>query len=182
MKVAKKFFFLIAFFCLIACKSKFESPVVYLSNYSSEPIKNIECNWAGKHVLSLPNLNPGDSRSQSFMIKKDADFFGENYISWYNSHGDKLVKNFTLREHHLPSIHDKDVYSYIQLYFSQGTIEVVSSDAPDIAGKTTYMDRMMEKHRYDFKTGQTPVVDNSLIMIREPKRDKTVPAWLGSAN
>lgn len=147
--MSKIYYFL--FFILIGCSaaSKKESPTIYFSNASSDMIKNIEVRWALKNVLSLPALSPGDSRTQSFYIKKEDDFFGEVSVSWYNARGEKMSKNFVLRKEHLPSINDKFAFNYAQFYFFQDDVEVISSDIVDINGKTKMMDRMMIKYKME---------------------------------
>ncbi len=71
-KLVKKFLPLI--FIFFAACGKLESPVIYFSNVSPEPIKDIQCRW-GRKFLNLPTLNPGDSRSQSFYLSSSSDFF-----------------------------------------------------------------------------------------------------------
>ncbi|NBV06728.1 MAG: hypothetical protein EBS06_05790 [Proteobacteria bacterium] len=143
-----KFFLVLIFTFLIGCSSV-ESPVVYFSNASPNPIKNIECNWNG-NLLSLAALNPGDSRSQSFFISSDAKFFGPVYVTWYNAKGDRMSKNFNFRKENLPSIADKTTYNYVQFYFDQEDIEISSSDVVDLTGKVRRMEQVMNKYHDDF--------------------------------
>ncbi len=147
--MSKIYYFL--FFILISCSSvsKKESPTIYFSNTSSDMIKNIEVRWALKNILSLPALSPGDSRTQSFYIKSDDDFFGEVVVSWYNARSEKLSKNLVFRKEHLPSVSDKFAFSYAQLYFSQENVEIIISDIVDNNGKAKMMDRMMIKYKLE---------------------------------
>ena len=145
-----KIFILLTTFFLVGCVGNdVESPVIYFSNASANPIKNIECNWNG-NLLSLVALNPGDSRSQSFFISSDSKFFGQVYATWYNSKGERLSKNFTFRKENLPSFADKTTYNYVQLYFDQEDIEVSTSDVADLTGKVRRMEQVMNKYHDDF--------------------------------
>lgn len=172
-----KIFLILISLLLVACGGATkESPVIYFSNASSSPIAKIKCNWAEKNELTLPVLNPGDSRSQSFYIKDDADFFGTVNISWSNSKGEKVVKEFNFREKHLPSMDDSTTYNYVQLYFDQEDIDVISSDSADLTGKTRRMDRLLTQYRDAYAQGHsTP--QTSLISV-QPKKDSSVPVWL----
>lgn len=156
-----------------------ESPVVYFSNASGEPVKNIQCSW-GKNILSLPALNPGDSRSQSFYMKKSAEFFGLVNVSWLNAKDERIVKEFYFREKNLPSMDDSTTYNYVQLYFDQTEVEVVTSDAPDLSGKTQRMDRILNHYREAYAGGHPAPVQSSLITV-QPKKDSSVPSWLATS-
>lgn len=146
----KKNYIAIFFLILLsACSNahKIESPTIYLSNASSDFIKNIKVNWASKANLTLPNLNPGDTRTQSFYLKSKDNFFGEVMVSWNNARGEMLTKNFTIQKIHLPSIDEKYGFNYVQLYFSQTDAEVITSDIIDINGKSKIMDRLIMNYR-----------------------------------
>lgn len=172
----RKISFILLHLFLFACTSR-ESPTIYISNVSPNPIKNIEINWAEKNLLTLPLLNPGDTRGQSFYIKSKSSFFGPTFISWYNSEGKKTVKNFNFRKSHLPSISDNDVFSYVQLYLDQYEAEVMTIDSVDAGGKIQKMERLMTKYRDDFKAGHS-TTNTALIRVEEPKRDTSVPYWI----
>ncbi|MBM5781838.1 MAG: hypothetical protein FJ368_00260 [Pelagibacterales bacterium] len=146
----KNYFTIALLFLLISCSSsRREAPTIYFSNVSPDMVKDIRVNWVSKNVLTLPNLGPGDSRTQTFYIKQEVDFFGDVSVSWMNARGEKLMKNFTIQKDHLPSIKDKFSFSYVQFYFSQDDIEIITSDIVDISGKSKMMDRLMIKHRSD---------------------------------
>jgi hypothetical protein len=144
-----KFFAIISALFLVSCSANIESPVIYFSNASPEIVKTIECNWSG-NILSLGALNPGDTRSQSFMMTGESKFFGPIYVTWYNAKGESVSKNFNFRKENLPSIHDKTTYNYVQLYFDQLDMEVSTSDAPDLTGKIRRMEEVMNKYHDDF--------------------------------
>lgn len=177
----KKFLILLSFF-VASCSTiaSQESPVIYFSNASLDPIKNIHCEWADGNVLSLPLLNPGDSRSQSFYLKKSSAFFGLVKVSWISNAGENVSREFYFRENNLPSIDDHSTYNYVQIYFDQSDIEVVSSDAPDLSGKTRRMDALLLSYKNNYLHGHPVVVPTSLIRV-EPIKDRSLPGWLNSA-
>jgi len=159
---------------------KLESPVIYFSNASTGPITNIRCEWVKNSTLTLPSLTPGDSRSQSFYMHKSADFFGLVKISWTNEQGDVITREFYFRENSLPSINDHSTYNYAQIYFDQTDLEVVSSDAPDLSGKTVRMDRLLANYKRHYQLGVPSNSQSSLISI-EPIKDRSTPAWLSNS-
>lgn len=177
----KKSFVIIALLVTsCAVVSTKESPVIYFSNASQSPIKDIRCDWANNTALTLPALAPGDSRSQSFYISRNADFFGLVKVTWVNDQGDNVTREFYFRENNLPSIDDHSTYNYVQIYFDQHDLEVVSSDAPDLSGKTQRMDRLLASYKNAYQTGHTASVPTSLIRI-EPVKDRSTPAWLSNS-
>lgn len=175
-----KVFLILTSLLLVSCASLKESPVIYFSNASNAPIKNIQCTWAEKNVLSLPVLNPGDSRSLSFYIRGDSAFFGLINVSWDNGHGEKMTKSFFFRKENMPSIFDPTTYNYVQLYFDQFDVEVVSSDAPDLGGKVRRMERLLAHYSSEYKNVAGSVPQTSLISI-QPKKDNTLPGWLSNS-
>ena len=177
----KIFLALTGLFFLVACSGNHvkEGPVIYFSNVSVTPITKINCIWSDKNELTLPTLNPGDSRSQSFYLKQDSDFFGTVNISWNNSKGEKVVKEFNFREKHLPSMDDTTTYNYIQLYLDQEDIDVVTSDSADLTGKTRRMDRLLTQYRDAYAQGHT-TPQTSLINV-QPKKDSSLPVWLATS-
>ncbi len=168
---------LVFFAC--ASVSKKEAPVIYFSNISDVEIKDIECNWAGKNKLSLPILSPGDSRSQSFYIRNSADFFGAIVVSWVNVDGEKIEREFFFKENNLPSFSDSTTYNYVQFYLDQDELEIMTSDAPDLAGKTRKMDRLLSQYRQNYAQGHKKV-ETSLIRV-QPQKDNSLPSWLANS-
>jgi hypothetical protein len=125
----------------------------------------------------LPALNPGDTRSQAFYIKKAADFFGQINISWNAANGEKLTREFFFRANNLPSIADETTYNYVQFYLDQNEVEIMTSDAPDLAGKSRKMDRVLAAYRQAYAQGHKEV-QNSLVTVEPQKKDNSVPYWL----
>jgi hypothetical protein len=154
-----RFIFLLFFAILQSCSRK-EAPTIYFSNASKSPIRQVEASWNKKFHLTLSFLNPGDSRSQSFYIRRNSSFFGPIYISWYNDRGDKIVKNFEFKESNLPSISEDHLYSYVQFYIGQEDLEIVTSDTPDVAGKTSRMDRLLKFYNDSYSSSVSQSVIN----------------------
>lgn len=171
--------FLIIFLNLFfaACSTSLierESPAVYFSNVSPKPITNIKCSWVGQNVLALPSLAPGVSRSQSFNIGGEQNFFGSVNISWNNFEGEAMEKNFVLRKEHLPNFSDSTTYNYVQIYFDQHDAEIITSDIVDLSGKTRKMDRLMKVYSTNYSEHNPKNLDNALITVR-PEKDSSVP-------
>ncbi len=162
---------------LAACGANKESPVIYFSNIGEAPIKDIQCNWAGNILTSLPSLSPGDSRSQSFYISGASDFFGAVNISWTNDSGEKIAKEINFKKRHLSSIHDSGTYNYVQIYLDQEDLEIVSSDAPDLSGKISKMEKLLNKVRETYQNAHASGGQTSLITTQSGK-DKSVPRWI----
>ncbi len=171
-----KAFLVIILFLLFSCSTKRESPVIYFSNASTEIIKNIHCEWGENQALTLQNLIPGESRSQSFYIEDDKEFFGLVRVFWQSISDKTLEREFYFRDVNLPSISNSETYNYVQIYFDQDGIEVVSSDVADLSNKNQRMDTMMVQYRAEYlKNNPDDLV--SLIRI-DPRKDRSVPYWL----
>jgi hypothetical protein len=182
----KKTLILLAIFALFSCGSigKVESPVIYFSNASLGDIKDIQCSWAGENLLTLPLLSPGETRSQSFYISGAAEFFGPINISWRNEKNEKLIREFNFRENNLPSVNDSTTYNYVQFYLDQEELELLSSDAPDLAGKTRKMDKLLAQLRAAYAQGHTNTpIETSLIRVQhiDPQKTRGVPYWINSS-
>lgn len=174
-------FIIISLLFLNSCASisKRESPNIYFSNASNKVISNIRCNWAGVR-MSLPSLNPGDTRSQNFYIRSDSEFFGLIKLSWTNNDGRSFNKEFFFGEKHLPSLGEDEDYKYVQLYFDDYGAEVVSSDIADLSGKVRRMEKILvERHNQFIKTHKNNPNSHHLIKIQKDyHNDKSVPNWL----
>ena len=180
----EKIAFVLLSFLVISCSQPKEGPTIYFSNASAKKITGIQSNWAGKNLLSLPNLSPGDTRSQTFKIETMFDFFGDIRVSWYNADGKRISREFKFSQNNLPSIADPTTYSYVQFYLEQEEFEIMSSDAPDLPGKIRKMDRLLKKYSSrDTQPKQPKDLTTSLITI-EPQsyQRRSVPTWLGSAH
>jgi hypothetical protein len=176
----KKIFFILVSLFLVSCGTHKESPAIYFSNASLAPINDIQCNWAGKNILSLPLLNPGESRSQSFYMDSNSDFFGNINISWRNNNGERISREINFSPNNLSSIFDSTTYNFVQLYLDQDELEITTSDAPDLSGKTRKMDRLLAQYKESYKqSGHGAAPQSSLISVQNPpKKDNSVPGWL----
>jgi hypothetical protein len=140
-------FIFLALISLTSCSSTKESPAIYITNVTSGIVKNIDINWANHNHLNLQTISPGDSRAKSFILKKTKDFFGPVTVSWINGDGKKITKNFVFSENRLPSIKEKRMYSYIQVYLMLNNLEVIGSDDDDADNIVRAMDSMAHKNR-----------------------------------
>ncbi len=180
-KVVRKILFILIGFSFFSCGDLRESPVIYFSNASSEPISSIEATWARKNVLTLSELNPGDSRSQSFYISSNSDFFGFIMVSWVNASGNKITKKFLFKENNLPDISDFTNYNYVQLYLGQEDLDVITSSSPDVSGKTRRMEALLSRYREEFLRYHPSSKGSNSLISAHPKKDTTIPYWLNNS-
>jgi hypothetical protein len=176
-------FILFSLFTVSCGRAQKESPVVYISNASVRPIQDIKYDWAGNHSLQLPVLNPGESRSQAFYIKKNADFFGTIKISWVNHSKERISKEINFYAKNLPSIDDKTTYNYVQFYLDQDDMEILTSDAPDLSSKTPKMERLLTKYHnlyLQLQRGNYTQTQGVLIDVK-PIKDRSLPSWLANS-
>jgi hypothetical protein len=167
-------------FLLASCSSPLKpGPMIYFSNSSPKPIKNIKCAWTKNHTLSLHQLLPGESRSMSFFIEKPSEFFGKVNVTWSNNDGEYMNREFYFREKHMPGINDKDEFNYVQIYLDQQDMELLSSDAADLTGRTQRMDALLAQYHHEYYN-KNPNADMSLIKV-DPKKDNSLPGWLATA-
>ncbi|MBP7709728.1 MAG: hypothetical protein KA100_01490 [Rickettsiales bacterium] len=184
--MTKKILILLATLTLFSCGaiSQVESPVIYFSNASLAPVRDIQCSWAGENLLTLPLLNPGESRSQSFYIGGASEFFGAINITWRNDKGERLIREFNFRENNLPSVNDSTTYNYVQFYLDQEELELVSSDAPDLAGKTRKMEKLLAQLKAAYAEGHTTTaIQTSLIRVQhiDPQKTRETPYWINNS-
>lgn len=166
----KKFIIILLTFFAYSCSSlkQKESPVIYFSNASEQPIFDLKCVWAKNEVMTLPFLAPGYSRSQSFYINNNDEFFGAVSISWKNNNKQTIFREFDFKDNNLPSIKNERSYDFVQFYLDQDEFEIISSDAPDLSWKTQRMDRMLEKYRKSNVNKSRPA-NSGLIRIEHLK-------------
>lgn len=167
---------LIAFLGACEIGSHKESPVIYMSNASSLPIHDIKVVWVDNKVLKLQTLNPGQTRSQSFYLDDSDDFFGLVKISWSGANRSTNTRELYFKRNNMPSIDEHEMYSYVQLYFEQNDLEILSSDNPDMGNITKKRDAMLLGFKKSYSVEQ-PMNSGSLISV-EPLSDREqVPAW-----
>lgn len=179
-KFTPKILLMTTLMILASCGAKKESPMIYFSNASPDPIFNVHCKWANGSAMSLSGLFPGESRSQSFYIKKNRDFFGLITISWLNKMGDQISRELFFREKHMPGINEEGNFNYVQFYLDQQGLDIVSSDEVDLGNKIRRMDDLMVSYRNEYsKTHVIPI--DALVIVDRPKNNET-PLWLSSGS
>lgn len=172
---------LIAFLSACSVGSHKESPVIYMSNASSLPINDIKVVWVDNKVLKLKTLTPGQTRSQSFYLNDSDDFFGLVKISWSGANHSTNTRELYFKRNNMPSIDEHEMYSYVQLYFEQNDLEILSSDNPDMGNITKKRDAMLLGFKKNYWADNKPMSGSSLISV-EPLSDREqVPAWTNRA-
>jgi hypothetical protein len=160
-----------------------ESPAIYISNASSQPINDIRIIWARDNILTLHKLNPGETQSQSFHITSNSDFFGLVKISWTNHNDEGISREIFFKKNHMPNIEDGEMYSYVQIYLEQNDFEILSSDAVDLTSKTRRRDAMLLSYKNSFEANpQNPKPINkpsALIRVETINESKhELPSWM----
>jgi len=96
-KINEKFsYFLIFLFSSCSSFSR-ESPTIYVSNLSSNIVKNIAIKFP-RQTLNLPQLNPVLTQGISFIINDAEDFFGTIKVSWNNLYNENIIRDFTSKK------------------------------------------------------------------------------------
>ncbi len=157
-------YFILILLSIIACKNKIESPVIYISNNSEKPITKIICNLPN-HRISISNINPGETRSQSYYLSGSKEFFGSIKCSWNNHLNELMVNDFTLEKHHLPSIDNKTEYPYIQFFLGQNRYDILTSDEIDFLNKSRFFDESLKLNFKQAIVNKYSNQNNSLISV-----------------
>lgn len=124
--------------------------------------------------MTLPTLNPGETRSQSFYMGDVSEFFGLVKVSWVSDGGEDITREFFFRKSNLPSVDDHTTYNYVQLYFDQNYVEITTSDAPDLSGKTSKMEDLLVFYRDLYAKGHKE--ENTQLINVQPRRNNMTPA------
>ncbi len=159
-------YFIIIFLFIISCKTKIESPVIYISNNSGKPISKINCNLPN-HRISINSIDPGQTRSQSFYISGSKEFFGPIKCSWNNALNELMVNDFTLEKHHLPSFDNKTEYPYIQFFLGQNRYDILTSDEIDFLNKSRMFDESLKFNFRQAIVNKYNNQNNSLISVED---------------
>lgn len=140
-------YFIIFLLIIVNCQTKYESPVIYISNSSGKSLTSINCNFPNHHI-SLSHINPGETRSQSFYISSEKEFFGQIKCFWNNNLNEKKIGDFIIEKKHLPSFGNKFEYPYIHIFIDQDNYEIITNDIVDYVNKTRIMDeRLLKNHK-----------------------------------
>jgi len=152
-------------FLLSSC-SRFprESPTIYVSNLSSNIVKNISIKFP-RYTLNLPQLNPGLTQGKSFIINGLEDFFGIIKVDWNNLYNEKIVRNFNLKDKDLPSFFNDKEFSYIQIYIKDYDIQTITYDTIDSSNKTAQMDIILRDLNVYYNVENKSPIRGSLMSI-----------------
>ena len=141
-----------------------EAPTIYVSNLSSNIIKNISIKFP-KKTLNLPQLNPGLTQGGSFIINDSEDFFGTVKVGWNNLYSENIIRNFNLKKNDLPSFFNPKDFSYVQIYIKDYDIEIITYDTVDSGNKTAQMDIILKDLNVYYNVEKKSPVRGSLLSI-----------------
>ena len=152
-------------FLLSSC-SRFprESPTIYVSNLSSNIVKNIAIKFP-RQTLNLPQLNPGLTQGKSFIINDSEDFFGTIKVNWNNLYNENIVRSFKIGKNDLPSFFDPKDFSYIQIYIKDYDIQIITYDTNDSGNKTAQMDIILRDLNVYYNVENKSPIRGSLMSI-----------------
>ena len=152
-------------FLLSSCSSfPKESPTIYVSNLSSNIIKNISIKFPRQN-LYLPQLNPGLTQGRSIIINDSQDFFGTIKVSWNNLYNENIIRNFSLKKNDLPSFFNPKDFSYIQIYIKDYDIQIITYDTKDSGNKTAQMDIILKDLNVYYNVEKKSPIRVSLMSI-----------------
>jgi len=152
-------------FLLSSCSSfPKESPTIYVSNLSSNIVKNIAIKFP-RQTLNLPQLNPGLTQGRSFIINDVEDFFGTIKVSWNNLYNENIIRDFYIKKSDLPSFFDAKDFSYIQIYVKDYDIQIITYDTKDSGNKTAQMDIILRDLNVYYNVEKKSPVKGSLMSI-----------------
>jgi hypothetical protein len=152
-------------FLLSSCSSfPKESPTIYVSNLSSNIVKNIIIKFP-QQTLHLPQLNPGLTQGRSFIINDSEDFFGTIKVSWNNLYNENIIRDFYIKKSDLPSFFDAKDFSYIQIYVKDYDIQIITYDTKDSGNKTAQMDIILRDLNVYYNVEKKSPVKGSLMSI-----------------
>ena len=152
-------------FLLSSCSSfPKESPTIYVSNLSSNIVKNIAIKFPRQN-LNLPQLNPGLTQGRSIIINDSQDFFGTIKVSWNNLYNENIIRNFSLKKNDLPSFFNPKDFSYIQIYIKDYDIQIITYDTKDSANKTAQMDIILRDLNVYYNVEKKSPIKGSLMSI-----------------
>ena len=141
-----------------------ESPTIYVSNLSSNIVKNIAIKFP-RQTLNLPQLNPGLTQGRSFIVNDSQDFFGTIKVSWNNLYNENIIRNFYIIKSDLPSFFDPKDFSYIQIYIKDYDIQIITYDTKDSGNKTAQMDIILKDLNVYYNVEKKSPIRGSLMSI-----------------
>jgi hypothetical protein len=156
---------ILIFLSLFSC-SNFprEGPTIYVSNLSSNIVKNISIKFPQK-TLNLTQLNPGSTQGSSFIINGSQDFFGTIKVSWKNLYDENIIRNFSIKENDLPSFFNPRDFGYVQIYIKDYDIQIITYDTKDSGNKTAQMDIILKDLNIYYNVEKKSPVRGSLLSV-----------------
>jgi hypothetical protein len=156
---------ILIFLSLFSC-SNFprEGPTIYVSNLSSNIVKNISIKFPQK-TLNLTQLNPGSTQGSSFIINGSEDFFGTIKVSWKNLYDENIIRNFSIKKNDLPSFFNPRDFGYVQIYIKDYDIQIITYDTKDSGNKTAQMDIILKDLNIYYNVEKKSPVRGSLLSI-----------------
>jgi hypothetical protein len=156
---------ILIFLSLFSC-SNFprEGPTIYVSNLSSNIVKNISIKFP-KKTLNLPQLNPGLTQGGSFIINDPEDFFGPVKVGWNTLYNENIIRNFNLKENDLPSFFNPKDFGYVQIYIKDYDIQIITYDTKDSGNKTAQMDIILKDLNVYYNVEKKSPIRGSLLSV-----------------
>ena len=156
---------ILIFLSLFSCANfPREGPTIYVSNLSSNIVKNISIKFPQK-TLNLSQLNPGSTQGSSFIINGSEDFFGTIKVSWKNLYNENIIRNFSIKKNDLPSFFNPKDFGYVQIYIKDYDIQIITYDTKDSGNKTAQMDIILKDLRVYYNVEKKSPIRGSLLSV-----------------
>ena len=156
---------ILIFFLLFSCSSfPREGPTIYVSNLSSNIVKNISIKFPQK-TLNLSQLNPGSTQGLSFIINGSQDFFGTIKVGWKNLYDENIIRDFSIRKNDLPSFFNPRDFGYVQIYIKDYDIQIITYDTKDSGNKTAQMDIILKDLNVYYNVEKKSPIIGSLLSV-----------------
>jgi len=156
---------ILIFLSLFSC-SNFprEGPTIYVSNLSSNIVKNISIKFPQK-TLNLTQLRPGLTQGSSFIINGSQDFFGTIKVGWKNLYDENIIRDFSIKKNDLPSFFNPRDFGYVQIYIKDYDIQIITYDAKDSSNKTAQMDIILKDLNVYYNIEKKSPIRGSLLSV-----------------
>ncbi len=156
---------ILIFLLLFSCANfPREGPTIYVSNLSSNIVKNISIKFPQK-TLNLSQLNPGSTQGSSFIINGSEDFFGIIKVSWKNLYNENIIRNFSIKKNDLPSFFNPKDFGYVQIYIKDYDIQIITYDTKDSGNKTAQMDIILKDLNVYYNVEKKSPIRGSLLSV-----------------
>ena len=156
---------ILIFLLLFSCANfPREGPTIYVSNLSSNIVKNISIKFPQK-TLNLSQLNPGSTQGSSFIINGSEDFFGTIKVGWKNLYNENIIRNFSIKKNDLPSFFNPRDFGYVQIYIKDYDIQIITYDTKDSGNKTAQMDIILKDLNVYYNVEKKSSIRGSLLSL-----------------